>query len=263
MPGWRTRRIGDAVSAFADRHVLVTGAANGVGLATARAFLDAGATVWLADRDEHALSRACAGLPHSERKHASLLDVTHEAGWARVANLIGTRAGRLDVLVNNAGRGSFRSIAELSLEEWRAVRAVNIDSLFLGTRAMTPLLSASGRGAIINVASIRGVISGAGAGAYSAAKGAARMFGKAAALEFAASGSGIRVNTVNPGLIDTPLSRAVFADPALAAKRLADIPLGRAGRADEITAAILFLASDAARFITGTDITIDGGQTAG
>ena len=89
------------------------------------------------------------------------------------------------------------------------------------------------------------------------------MFGKAAALEFAAQGSSIRVNTINPGLIDTPLARAVFDDPAIKARRLADIPLGGAGNVEEIAAAILFLAGDGARYITGTDVTIDGGQTAG
>lgn len=251
------------MKSFADRHVLVTGAANGIGLAATRAFLGAGATVWLADRDSEALEAACACLPDMRRHHALALDVTDETGWARAAALIDDQAGRLDILVNNAGRGNFCAIADLSFDEWRAVRAVNVDSLFLGTCAMMPLLARSDHAAIVNIASIRGIISGPGSSAYSAAKGAARMFGKAAALEFAAHGSSVRVNTINPGLIDTPLARAVFDDPAAKAKRLADIPLGRAGHVEEITAAILFLASDDARYITGTDVTIDGGQTAG
>jgi NAD(P)-dependent dehydrogenase (short-subunit alcohol dehydrogenase family) len=258
-----TPAISDAVKPFADRHVLVTGAANGIGLAAARAFLDAGATVWLTDRDREALDAACACLPNGGSRHAVVLDVTDETGWTRAAALIDDHAGRLDVLVNNAGRGNFCAIADLSLDEWRAVRAVNVDSLFLGTRAMMPLLARSAYAAIVNIASIRGIISGPGSSAYSAAKGAARMFGKAAALEFATQGSRIRVNTINPGLIDTPLARAVFDDPAIEARRLADIPLGRAGHVEEIAAAILFLAGDDAGYITGTDVTIDGGQTAG
>ena len=247
---------------FVGRSVLISGAAMGIGLATAGRFLEHGADVWLADRDERALASACGDLPLARRDRAIVLDVTNEDDWADAASRIAT-AGGLDVLVNNAGRGHFRMLAETSLAEWREIRAVNVDALFLGTRAMLPMLAASGSGAIVNVASIRGMISGPGSGSYSAAKGAARMFGKAAALEFAALGNGVRVNTVNPGLIDTPLSRAVFNDPAASARRLADIPLGCAGTAEEVAEAIVFLASDAAAYITGTDVTIDGGQTAG
>lgn len=247
---------------FVGRSVLISGAAMGIGLATAGRFLEHGADVWLADRDERALASACGDLPLARRDRAIVLDVTNEDDWADAASRIAT-AGGLDVLINNAGRGHFRMLADTSLAEWREIRAVNVDALFLGTRAVLPMLAASGSGAIVNVASIRGMISGPGSGSYSAAKGAARMFGKAAALEFAALGNGVRVNTVNPGLIDTPLSRAVFNDPAASTRRLADIPLGRAGTAEEVADAIVFLASDAAAYITGAEVTIDGGQTAG
>ncbi|RZM36932.1 MAG: SDR family oxidoreductase [Sphingomonas sp.] len=247
---------------FVGRSVLITGAAMGIGLATAGRFLEHGADVWLADRDERALASACADLPLARRDRAIVLDVTNEDDWADAASRIAT-AGGLDVLINNAGRGHFRMLADTSLAEWREIRAVNVDALFLGTRAMLPMLAASGSGAIVNVASIRGMISGPGSGSYSAAKGAARMFAKAAALEFAALSNRVRVNTVNPGLIDTPLSRAVFNDPAASARRLADIPLGRAGTAEEVADAIVFLASDAAAYITGAEVSIDGGQTAG
>ncbi len=247
---------------FVGRSVLISGAAMGIGLATAGRFLEHGADVWLADRDERALASACGDLPLARRDRAIVLDVTNEDDWADAASRIAT-AGGLDVLINNAGRGHFRMLADTSLAEWRGIRAVNVDALFLGTRAVLPMLAASGSGAIVNVASIRGMTSGPGSGSYSAAKGAARMFGKAAALEFAALGNGVRVNTVNPGLIDTPLSRAVFNDPAASARRLADIPLGRTGTAEEVADAIVFLASDAAAYITGAEVTIDGGQTAG
>ena len=247
---------------FVGRSVLISGAAMGIGLATAGRFLEHGADVWLADRDERALASACGDLPLARRDRAVVLDVTNEDDWADAASRIAT-AGGLDVLINNAGRGHFRMLADTSLAEWREIRAVNVDALFLGTRAVLPMLAASGSGAIVNVASIRGMTSGPGSGSYSAAKGAARMFGKAAALEFAALGNRVRVNTVIPGLIDTPLSRAVFNDPAASARRLADIPLGRAGTAEEVADAIVFLASDAAAYITGAEVTIDGGQTAG
>jgi NAD(P)-dependent dehydrogenase (short-subunit alcohol dehydrogenase family) len=247
---------------FVGRSVLISGAAMGIGLTTAGRFLEHGADVWLADRDERALASACGDLPLARRDRAIVLDVTNEDDWADAASRIAT-AGGLDVLINNAGRGHFRMLADTSLAEWREIRAVNVDALFLGTRAMLPMLAASGSGAIVNVASIRGMISGPGSGSYSAAKGAARMFAKAAALEFAALSNRVRVNTVNPGLIDTPLSRAVFNDPAASARRLADIPLGRAGTAEEVADAIVFLASDAAAYITGAEVSIDGGQTAG
>ncbi|KQM52295.1 short-chain dehydrogenase [Sphingomonas sp. Leaf208] len=247
---------------FVGRSVLISGAAMGIGLTTAGRFLEHAADVWLADRDERALASACGDLPLARRDRAIVLDVTNEDDWADAASRIAT-AGGLDVLINNAGRGHFRMLADTSLAEWREIRAVNVDALFLGTRAMLPMLAASGSGAIVNVASIRGMISGPGSGSYCAAKGAARMFAKAAALEFAALSNRVRVNTVNPGLIDTPLSRAVFNDPAASARRLADIPLGRAGTAEEVADAIVFLASDAAAYITGAEVSIDGGQTAG
>lgn len=240
--------------------MLVTGAARGIGLAIARRFVAAGDWVWMADRDESALGEAVAtasayrGIP---------LDVTDEGLWDTAREAIQADAGCLDVLVNNAGAGSFCALADMSLDEWRRVRAVNCDSLYLGTRAMMPLLVRSGRGAIVNIASIRGIIGAPGGSAYSAAKGAARMFGKAVALECAALGNGVRVNTINPGLINTPLARAVFDDAAATARRLADIPMARAGEADDIAHAAFFLASAQARYMTGAEITIDGGQTAG
>ena len=243
------------------RHVLVTGAARGIGRAIARRFAEAGDTVWMADRDERALDEAASAIAGASR--SIVLDVTDEGHWGIAREAIEAAARHLDVLVNNAGVGSFRALADLSLDEWRRVRAINCDSLYLGSRAMMPLLARSGGGAIVNIGSIRGMIGASGGSAYSAAKGAARMFGKARSRECAALGYDVRVNTINPGLIDTPLARAVFDDPAAAERRLADIPLGRAGEAEDIADAAFFLAGAQARYMTGAEITIDGGQTAG
>ena len=245
---------------LSNRIALVTGAASGIGLATAHRLAAEGATVLLADRDAGGLEKAMAelGTPHASH----MFDVTDEAGWIALADDIETEFGRLDILVNNAGFGTFRSIADTSLEQWRSILAVNLDSVFLGTKYLMPLLAASRHGAIINMSSIRGLVAGPNTGSYCAAKGGVRMFTKVTALECAALGNGVRANSLHPGHISTPLSAPAYADPDVASRLLADIPLGRVGQADDIADAVLFLASDDSRYMTGAELVIDGGTTA-
>ncbi|MGR4862129.1 SDR family NAD(P)-dependent oxidoreductase [Caulobacter sp. LARHSG274] len=249
------------MSRLRDRIAVISGAASGIGLATARLFAREGASVVLLDRDGPRLAEAIESLP-GEGHDAVVLDVTREAAWMALADRLQATRGRLDVLVNNAGFGSFRSIADTSLEHWRSIMAVNLDSVFLATKHLLPLLAVSGRGSIVNMSSIRGIMGAPNTGSYCAAKGGVRLFTKATAMECAALGNGVRANSIHPGHVATPLTAGVHADPAIAARLLADIPIGRVGAAEEIADAILFLASEESRYMTGAELVIDGGSTA-
>ncbi len=239
----------------------MTGAASGIGLATARRFAVAGARLIVVDRNADGLAAALAALGDDGHRGVTM-DVTDEAAWAALAGEIDQAAGKLDILVNNAGFGVFRSIVDTTLDHWRSIMAVNLDSVFLATKHLLPLLARSGNGSIVNMSSIRGIAAAPNAGSYCAAKGAVRMFTKATALECAALGNGVRANSIHPGHIATPLTAGAHADPIIAARLLADVPIGRVGTPDEIADAILFLASDASRYMTGAELVVDGGSTA-
>ena len=242
---------------------LITGAASGIGWATAELFAAEGAVLILTDRAADKLAQRLEDLSRRDTRHrAMVLDVTSEAEWMRVARQIEREFGRLDVLVNNAGIGYFRSIVETTFEEWRHILAVNLDSVFLGTKHALPLLTRSGKGSIINVSSIRGQVAGPNVAAYSASKAGVRLFTKSTAIECAAAGNGVRANSVHPGVIETPMSAQALEDPVKLARSVERIPVGRLGTAAEIAAAIVFLASDESSYMTGSEMTVDGGYTA-
>lgn len=247
------------MSRFAGRSAVITGAASGIGRAAAVAMAAEGARLWLIDRDSAGLASVTQELGATHR--TVVADVTDEEQWSALTEEFA--GAPLDILVNNAGHAKARPLAQTSYDQWRRDLAVMLDAAFLATRALLPALARSGRGAIVNVSSLRGIIGGANFTAYCAAKGGLRLFTKATALECAALGNGVRANSLHPGFIETPLTAGAFTDPAALKRRLAQTPLRRVGTAAEMADAILFLASDQSRYMTGAELVIDGGVLAG
>jgi 3(or 17)beta-hydroxysteroid dehydrogenase len=252
-----------------DKVALVTGGASGIGFAAAKLFVEEGATVVVADRDEAAAKTAVAALGQGASLHR--LDVTREDEWVAVTDAVVRDFGRIDILVNSAGVVLFKDIEATTLDEWRALMAVNLDGTFLGckhaVRVMKDRGGGDGRGgSIVNMSSVAGLIGSGNLAAYSASKGGVRLLTKSVALHCARKGYNIRCNSVHPSFADTPMLRAMIADarnPAkLEANFTAAAPLGRLAQPIEIARTILFLASDESAFTTGAELVVDGGLTA-
>ena len=254
---------------------LVTGGASGIGAAVAELLAREGASVAVTDIDEFRGPELVAGMRKAGHEAIFLhQDVTSEARWVEVVAEIEKRYGRLDILVSNAGIGiGVPSIVDMSLEDWRVQTAINLDGVFLSVKHSLPAMRRGGAGgSIILMSSLAGLRGSPGLSGYSATKGAVRLFAKSIAMECASIGDGIRVNSVHPGIIDTPIWGKLPAgaqssgtnapiDPHERAKLAT--PLGRAGQASEIASGVLYLASDASRYVTGTELVIDGGMNAG
>jgi NAD(P)-dependent dehydrogenase (short-subunit alcohol dehydrogenase family) len=254
---------------------LVTGGASGIGAAVAELLAREGASVAVTDIDELRGPELVAGMRKAGHEAIFLhQDVTSEARWVEVVAEIEKRYGRLDILVSNAGIGiAAPSIVDMSLEDWRLQTAINLDGVFLSVKHCLPAMRRGGAGgSIILMSSLAGLRGSPGLSGYSATKGAVRLFAKSIAMECASIGDGIRVNSVHPGIIDTPIWGKIPAgvqgggtnapiDPHERAKLAT--PLGRAGQASEIASGVLYLASDASRYVTGTELVIDGGMNAG
>ncbi len=240
---------------------VVTGGAGGIGAAAARLLAREGAAVVIGDllveqgRDTEAQIADAGGqalfVP---------MDVTSEDDWRRAIQAAVSAYGKLDVLVNNAGVSGRNTVEETSVELWDRVMAVNAKGVFLGTKLAIPEMRKAGGGSIINVSSIWGLVGSDSSTAYHSAKGAVRIFTKAAAVQYAKEG--IRVNSVHPGFVDSPMTIEYHALPSVRETRVGATPLGRMGTPEDIAAGILYLASNESSFVTGSELVIDGGMTA-
>jgi NAD(P)-dependent dehydrogenase (short-subunit alcohol dehydrogenase family) len=253
---------------------LVTGGASGIGEAVSELLAREGASVAVTDVDDLRGPAVVAGIKKAGGEAIVIhQDVTSEARWIEVVAEVEKRYGRLDILVSNAGIGiSVPSITDMTLEDWRRQNAINLDGVFLSVKHCLPAMRKTGGGSIVMMSSLAGLRGAPGLSAYSATKGGVRLFAKSIAMECAAVGDGIRVNSVHPGIIDTPIwgkipteaagrGQNAPIDPEERAKLAT--PLARAGHASEIAQGVLYLASDASSYVTGSELVIDGGMNAG
>jgi NAD(P)-dependent dehydrogenase (short-subunit alcohol dehydrogenase family) len=253
---------------------IVTGGASGIGAETARIFARQGAKVLLTDSNS-ALGQDVAKEISESGGTAmfSVQDVRDENRWAAIVADAEKKYGRLDILCNIAGISgrdpklniqtgvtAGPRLTEQTLEQWNRVMEINATGVFLGTKAAIPAMQRAGGGSIINISSICGIIGSHAIAAYHASKGAVRIFSKAAAIQYAPDK--IRVNSVHPGFVDTPMTKLGHSNPEVARMRIEATPLGRFGTPADIAAGCLYLASDEASWVTGSELVIDGGMTA-
>ncbi len=241
---------------------LITGAASGMGASMARIFAGEGAKVIVADMLEEEGKAIVADITRANGAAMfQRLDVSSEAEWQAAVDAAFAAYGRLDILVNDAGL-SGSAVADLfDTAAWDRLMAVNARGVFLGMKFAVPIMKTQGGGAIVNVSSISGITGQYGVHVgYNASKGAVRTLTKAAAVQHGADN--IRVNSVHPGLMPPMRSSGRTADPEVRAKMLRQVPMGRAGRVEEVANAVLFLASDEASYITGAELWVDGGYLA-
>ena len=245
-----------------DKVAVITGGASGMGASMARIFAREGAKVVVADVLEEEGRRVAADI--TKANGAAIfrrLDVSSEAEWKATVDTTLAEFGKLDILVNDAGLSGSAVEDLFDTAAWDRLMAVNVRGVFLGMKFAIPLMKAAGGGSIVNISSISGITGQHHVHVgYNASKGAVRTLTKAAAVQHGADN--IRVNSVHPGLMPPMRSSGRTADPEVRARMLRQVPMGRAGRVEEVANAVLFLASDEASYITGAELWVDGGYLA-
>ena len=251
---------------------LITGGAQGLGEAAARMLAREGARVAITDVNIEGVSKVASSLNDARKGTAIAIahDVTSESDWTRALEETESKLGGLHVLVNNAGIGLTKDFLEVSLAEWRRVHAIDLDGVFLGCKLSIPLMEKTVKatglgGSIVNISSISGIIAGHNMAAYNSAKAGVRHLSKSVALYCARRGQGIRSNSVHPVFIATPILDGLvqrYGREEAYAKLGRHVPLGRIGEPNDIAYAVLYLASDESKFVTGAELKVDGGISA-
>ena len=246
---------------------IITGAASGLGFAAARMLLKEGAKVVLTDVNREVLDSMPERLNDFSQSQfqTSFHDVTQEDSWIDLINKTENDQGKINILVNSAGISLGADVVSTDFDIWKKVHNVNLDSVFLGCKYAVPIMGKYGHGSIINISSISGIVAGWNTAAYNSSKAGVRHLSKSVALFCAKKGYDVRCNSIHPAFVNTPIldpiKQAFGADEAVA-KLARQIPMNKIGDTDDVSYAILYLASDESKFMTGTEIVLDGGLSA-
>ncbi len=246
---------------------IVTGAASGLGLASSKKLIQEGARVVLTDINQQALETIKEHLSEfSETQYSTeYLDVTSEESWQEVIEKVELEYGKINILINSAGISLGSDIVSTDFEVWKKVHQVNLDSVFLGCKYAIPKIAAYGPGSIINLSSISGIVAGWNTAAYNSSKAGVRLLTKSVALYCAKKGYDVRCNSIHPAFVNTPILdpiKQAFGDDEAVRKLARQIPMNKIGDTDDVAYAVLYLASDESKFMTGSEIILDGGLSA-
>ncbi len=255
------------MSRVAGKVAIITGAASGLGYAAAVKLLSEGAKVVLSDINEEVINTMPDRLSDFSKTQFSTFvhDVTNEQSWVDLIEKTETEFSHVNILVNSAGISLGADVVSTEFEIWKKVHQVNLDSVFLGCKYAVPKMSKAGQGSIINISSISGIVAGWNTAAYNSSKAGVRLLSKSVALYCAKKGYDVRCNSVHPAFVDTPILdpiKQAFGAEEAVAKLARQIPMNKIGDTDDVSYAILYLASDESKFMTGTEIVLDGGLSA-